>query len=65
MTPAERRVVWLAKCLLAAVENALRKAEGGRLEEAYDALLRVEGITIRAKASVAQAMFGRATSGRD
>lgn len=55
MTP-ERRAEWEAKRLLAAVENAVHKAETGRWEDAVEALIRVEGIAIQARSAASAAV---------
>ena len=58
-TEAEKRAVYELRRLLAAVENTVKMAEEQRYGAAYENLIRVEGMTVKAKGWTSQAMTER------
>lgn len=63
MNRAERKAVLELKYLYAAVDAAVRKAEGGRWAEAALAVVRVEGLVVKAKSALWLARFGEVLRG--
>ena len=56
---AEKRAVYELRRLLAAVENTVKMAEEGRYGAAYENLIRVDAMTVKAKGWMSTAMTER------